>query len=129
MTLSVREALRSAGLAADEFDVADASLSLPPLWLRPIWPSWAAAMTLPGRVYATPAALERMAAGEDPRLIGHEAVHLAQWKRHGAVKFATRYLVEYVAGRAVGLPHRVAYRSISFETEAEALAGGSQGDR
>ena len=38
--------------------------------------------------------------------------------KYGVVGFLVRYLGDYVRGRAMGLPHHVAYRAIRFEREA-----------
>ncbi len=37
---------------------------------------------------------------------------------YGVVGFLVRYLGDYLRGRALGLPHHVAYRAIRFEREA-----------
>lgn len=58
----------------------------------------------------------------DRRLLAHELVHVRQWRELGALGFLRAYLGEYVAGRRASLGHRDAYRRISFEQEARALA-------
>lgn len=58
--------------------------------------------------------------------IGHELVHVSQWRRAGVVRralapvsFAARYVGEYAANRLRGMSKCDAYRSIHFEREAE----------
>ena len=67
---------------------------------------------------AAEGALERIGAGDALVLLSHEAVHVEQWREYGVAGFLVRYLGDYVRGRAVGLPHHVAYRAIRFEREA-----------
>lgn len=55
-----------------------------------------------------------------PLIMNHEAIHVAQIKRVGFMKFYTRYLGEYAMGRLAGLGHNEAYLNISFEKEAYA---------
>jgi len=55
-------------------------------------------------------------------LLRHEAVHVRQWKRHGAVGFAARYLGSYVLWRVRRKGHRGAYRRIPLEIEADWVA-------
>jgi hypothetical protein len=59
----------------------------------------------------------------DRDLVGHELVHVRQWRELGAVRFLWRYLGAYVRGRLQGLRHREAYAAIPFEQEARALSG------
>jgi hypothetical protein len=61
-------------------------------------------------------------AGDACRLLAHELTHVAQYRRFGAAAFLGRYVGEYLRGRIDGLDHRRAYRSISFEREAEERA-------
>lgn len=56
--------------------------------------------------------------------IGHELVHVAQWRRTGGFLlgpaiFAARYVGEYLLNRLRGMGKYDAYRSIRFEREAE----------
>ena len=60
---------------------------------------------------------------ESVPLIGHELVHVQQWRELGAVRFLWRYLGEYVKLRIAGEPHWAAYSAISFEEEARARSG------
>lgn len=57
-----------------------------------------------------------------PYLLRHERVHVRQWRRHGALGFAARYVVPYVASRLRGRSHRNAYLRIPFEIEADWVA-------
>ena len=56
-------------------------------------------------------------------LIGHELVHVEQWRRLGAVCFVVGYLAAYLRSRRAGLGHRDAYRAIPFEQEARLRSG------
>ena len=56
-------------------------------------------------------------------LLAHELVHVKQYRRLGWMRFLSRYLGEYFAGRRRGLPHRQAYRAISLEREARERSG------
>lgn len=56
--------------------------------------------------------------------IGHELVHVAQWRRTGGLllgplTFAARYVGGYLLNRLRGMGKYDAYRSIRFEREAE----------
>ena len=51
-------------------------------------------------------------------LIGHELVHVEQYKKRGMVRFLIRYLLEFVANLAIEKNCRRAYMTISFEREA-----------
>lgn len=55
-------------------------------------------------------------------LLRHEAVHVRQWKRHGPVGFATRYLGAYAWARLHRRDHRGAYLRIPLEVEADWVA-------
>ncbi len=59
----------------------------------------------------------------DVGLLGHELVHVRQWREHGALRFLGRYLGAYLRLRASGLRHAAAYDAIPFEREARDLAG------
>jgi hypothetical protein len=58
----------------------------------------------------------------DEQLARHEAVHVRQWRRLGAVGFLGRYLGQYLGLRLQGWPHAAAYRRIPLEVEAEWVA-------
>lgn len=57
-------------------------------------------------------------------LIGHELVHVEQWRRLGVARFLAGYLGAYVRLRRAGLGHRDAYAAIPFEQEARLRSGG-----
>lgn len=117
--LSLHGALAEAGLSGD---MADVPVEEAPLWFRRFWAADVAAVTLPWAVYLSPDAYPSIVAGADPRLIAHEAEHVAQWRRLGVFRFAAQYLADYGRGRLSGLPHDVAYRAIRLEREAEEKA-------
>jgi hypothetical protein len=64
----------------------------------------------------------RAGSADDARLERHEAVHVAQWRRLGVLRFLARYLGAYLRWRLAGYPHRAAYRRIPLEVEAEWVA-------
>lgn len=53
-----------------------------------------------------------------PRLLAHELVHVEQWRRDGALRFAAAYLGSYARWRSRGYGHKAAYRRIPAEVEA-----------
>lgn len=59
-------------------------------------------------------------AEKNPHILvrNHEAIHVAQIKRDGVLKFYVLYLGEYFKGRLQGLSHNEAYFNISYEREA-----------
>jgi hypothetical protein len=59
----------------------------------------------------------------DADLVGHELVHVRQWRELGIIRFLSRYLAAYLGGRLRGLGHADAYAAIPFEQEARALTG------
>ncbi|HUF83653.1 MAG TPA: hypothetical protein VMQ81_03570 [Acidimicrobiia bacterium] len=59
----------------------------------------------------------------DADLVGHELVHVRQWRELGLVRFLWRYLGAYFRGRLRGLGHGDAYAAIPLEQEARALSG------
>jgi len=59
----------------------------------------------------------------DASLLGHELVHVEQWRVLGPVGFLRRYLGDYLRGRAGGLGHWAAYAAITLEEEARRRAG------
>ena len=89
-----------------------------PTWLARLWGSGTNAMTIGNVVFASPSTLLRIVDGDALVLLTHEAVHVEQWREHGTTGFLRRYLGDYFRGRAIGLPHHVAYRAIRFEREA-----------
>jgi len=91
---------------------------LAPRWLTAVWGDGVAAMALPRTVYVSSHTMSRLVGEKARTLLIHEAVHVEQWRRYGWLRFLTGYLGAYVRGRAIGLPHHVAYRAIRFEREA-----------
>ncbi|MGI8758625.1 MAG: eCIS core domain-containing protein [Acidimicrobiales bacterium] len=85
-------------------------------WVGGPVPPGAAAITIGSLI-----SLRRTAAG-NARLIRHEVVHVAQWRRHGFVRFVALYLGAYLRWRLRGHPHWAAYRRIPLEIEASWLA-------
>jgi hypothetical protein len=82
-------------------------------WMQP----GVAAMTI-GRVIFV-----RRGHETDDDLIGHELVHVRQWRELGALRFLTKYLGAYLRLRRRGWHHWPAYRAIPLEAEARRLAG------
>lgn len=89
-----------------------------PRWLRLLPPPSYAATTLGPLIFLRDRDV-------DPGLLAHEAVHVWQWRRDGAVRFPLRYLGDYLAGRLRGLGHDAAYRAIGYEVEARARSGSA----
>ena len=53
-----------------------------------------------------------------PRLLRHELVHVAQFRRLGVPAFLAAYSWHYLRWRLRGYPHSGAYRRIPMEIEA-----------
>ncbi|MEN8234352.1 MAG: hypothetical protein ABFR89_05450 [Actinomycetota bacterium] len=121
--LSLEAALMRCGVngCVDEYD--GVAVRLVPGWLERLWGSGVEAMTLPWAVYVSERTFEHVDDGRASALLIHEATHVDQWRSHGAVRFVSRYVGDYLRGRAVGLPHDTAYRAIRFEREARSRAG------
>ena len=68
-----------------------------------------AAITLGRRIYARELS---------EALLWHELTHVRQMRRLGLVRFAWRYVGEYVGNLRSGMSASDAYRNISFEREA-----------
>ncbi len=117
-SLDLDTALRLNGVVTDSDRYVPAAVQPAPWWLLPLWGSGVEAMALPRVVFASSEAFDRIVNGEAADLLVHESVHVDQWRQCGIVGFLTRYLSDYLRGRAVGLPHRTAYRAIRFEREA-----------
>jgi len=111
-------ALRQSGAGLDAARLASVTVRPVPSWLARVWGRGTDAMTVRNIIFASQAALERIADGDALVLLSHEAVHVEQWREHGVVGFLVRYVGDYLRGRALGLPHYVAYRAIRFEREA-----------
>ena len=111
-------ALRRSGAGRDVAPLASVTVRPVPAWLSSVWGTGTEAMTVRNVVFASQSALERIGTGDALVLLSHEAVHVEQWREYGVVGFLVRYLGDYVRGRAMGLPHHIAYRAIRFEREA-----------
>jgi hypothetical protein len=59
----------------------------------------------------------------DERLLGHELVHVRQWRELGVFWFLFCYLQAYFRGRLRGRGHWEAYAAIPLEVEARVLSG------
>jgi len=116
--LDLEAALRLNGATVDSGRYRGVAVREAPRWMVAVWGKGVAAMALPHTVYATKGTLERITSGSERRLLTHESVHVDQWRRYGRIRFLTRYFGDYLRGRAVGLPHGVAYRAIRFERQA-----------
>lgn len=64
----------------------------------------------------------REASKDSAYLLRHELVHVRQWRRHGVIGFASRYIADYLRHRLRGYGHWGAYRHIGFEIEADWVA-------
>jgi hypothetical protein len=56
-------------------------------------------------------------------LLGHELVHVMQWREIGVFKFMYLYSYYYLRGRFRGLGHWPAYTEVPYEIEARELSG------
>lgn len=85
---------------------------------------WIGGPVPPGADAITLGSLIVLRAGVQPSpyLIRHELVHVRQWRRHGVMGFAVRYLGAYLRSRARGDSHRIAYLRIPLEVEADWVA-------
>jgi len=58
---------------------------------------------------------------DDQRLIMHELVHVAQYKKYGTIDFLKQYFSEYKINKKSGLSKNESYRMISFEVAAREI--------
>ena len=79
----------------------------------------AAAIALPYVVYVRSRTYTRPRP-DLTRLVVHELVHVSQWREEGYVRFAARYIGDYLRQRLQGRPHNEAYLAIRYEAEARA---------
>ncbi|HSL59704.1 MAG TPA: hypothetical protein VK866_17785 [Acidimicrobiales bacterium] len=87
---------------------------------RPGWWLWIGGPVPPGYAGITLGPLVIVRRGAlTPRLLAHELEHVRQWREHGVVGFAARYVGGYLGARLRGYPHRGAYRRIPLEVRAE----------
>ena len=82
---------------------------------------WVGGPVPPGSAAITigPVVIIRRRAAGNERLLGHELVHVEQWRRLGVVGFLRRYLGAYLLWRLRGHGHWAAYRRIPLEIEAD----------
>lgn len=98
-----------------------------PFWIDLVLPSWIGAITTPSTIWVR---ARMLAIGGESlgRLIIHELVHTRQWREHGILGFLGHYVKDYFAARFRDRNgHRAAYRAISFESEAGAVAAAASG--
>jgi hypothetical protein len=86
------------------------------LWIGGPVPRGAAAITLGSLV------IVRESSRGSAYLLRHEQVHVRQWRRHGHVGFAVRYVGAYALWRLRRKGHRGAYLRIPLEIEADWVA-------
>jgi Domain of unknown function (DUF4157) len=115
VTRSAVLAAEGAGLLGTGLPYDRASLWPMPRMVHAIVGSRVAAITLGSRIYVDRARLEGLVRGEDPELLAHELIHVAQWRRDGVVAFLSTYIRDYVRLRILGLSHAEAYRRIGYE--------------
>lgn len=86
-------------------------------WFEKLTLRRSAAIALPYVVYVHSHTYNQ-ARAELTGLVVHELVHVSQWRQEGYVRFATRYVWDYLRERMRGRPHAEAYRAIRYEVEA-----------
>ena len=81
---------------------------------------WSGGPVPPGSAAITIGSLisVRARSADSALLIRHELVHVAQWRRQGALGFLAAYLGSYLRRRLDFFPHWAAYRRIPQEIEA-----------
>ncbi|MEA2024390.1 MAG: hypothetical protein U9N79_08905 [Actinomycetota bacterium] len=117
-SLTLDAALRRSGVVDDANWYSSVGVRIVPGWLERLWGSGVEAMALPRVVFVSAATFDRILDGDASTLLIHESAHVDQWRDHGIVRFLTRYVGDYLRGRAAGLPRHPAYRAIRFEREA-----------
>jgi len=118
VTVQADVAIQRAGLDTAALTVAGVSLRRMPRWMQAILGGRVQAITLNRRVFFSASRFDAVVAGEDPVLLAHELIHVAQWADNGAFLFIVRYMSEYLRLRMLGVSHDAAYRGISFEHAA-----------
>ncbi len=83
------------------------------LWVGGPVPKGSAGITLRSTI------IVRAGHESSARLLRHEQVHVRQWRRHGIIGFAVRYLTSYAIWRFRLKGHKGAYHRIPLEIEAE----------
>jgi hypothetical protein len=94
-----------------------------PRWMLLLWRGPVAAMTIGGTIYVRPG-LDKAKPEVLARLLVHELVHVRQWMEVGRIRFAARYVGDYLCQRLRGRSHPDAYAAIRYEVEARRIAGG-----
>jgi uncharacterized protein DUF4157 len=80
------------------------------------------AITLMRTIMVHPALFDRVVAGDEPELLAHELIHVAQWEDDGVCAFLWHYLKDYARLRLLGANHDAAYRGIGYEYQAYAAS-------
>lgn len=101
-------------------DISGIEVLPAPVWMRRLWVGDVHAMTIMSRIFMGPDVI----ADPGGQLLVHELVHVRQWRTDGFLRFILTYTLDYVRGRLRGARHTEAYRSIRYEVEAVAIAGG-----
>lgn len=122
MSASAADVARNAGLDTGDLDLSDVSVRLMQGWMTRLLGPGVAAITLSNTIHVTPERYEAVVRGEEPALLQHELVHVAQWRREGIPGFLMQYLKDYFRNRLIGLDHDIAYRAIGFEAAAYDLS-------
>ncbi|MDH3606260.1 MAG: hypothetical protein OER12_04625 [Acidimicrobiia bacterium] len=60
----------------------------------------------------------RLPRAQITRLVVHELIHVSQWRQDGHLRFARRYLWDYLRGRLRRQTHSEAYLAIGYEVAA-----------
>ncbi len=121
MRLRASIPLVRAGLAEVFPDIRGTVEPMPSV-MQALLPSGVGAITLGSRVFVRPDLFDAVAAGDEPKLLAHEMIHVRQWRALGAIGFLAPYLTDYVRLRLIGCDHDTAYRHIRFEWSAYSSA-------
>jgi len=120
--VSATFAVQRAGLGDEQALAEGVRIVSMPRLLRIVVGRRVQAITLGRVIFVKPAVFERVVSGDEPGLLLHELVHVAQWQDHGVVDFTYRYLTEYARLRLLGADHDAAYRGVGFEHVAHDVA-------
>lgn len=108
----------AAGLTRFDFDSDSVTVAKLPQLLEGVLGDGVHAITLGSKIFVQSDRFDAVVRGEEPELIAHELVHVAQWRRYGRLGFLAKYLSDYTRLRLLGLTHGQAYRGIGFEHAA-----------
>lgn len=108
----------AAGLTRFDFDSDSVTVAKLPQLLEGALGDGVHAITLGSKIFVQSDRFDAVVRGEEPELIAHELVHVAQWRRYGRLGFLAKYLSDYTRLRLLGLTHGQAYRGIGFEHAA-----------